>query len=209
MAETIANHALLRVTGDLRSARNRLISAQPEVDVLAVPINAPWSALHQTVDFLRATAPARWIPIHDALLRSLGRGLYVGRTAELAAAAVLDLAGMAAATWRRGVDYVGPILQASDGLVLPLTDPHEPVSLLDRLPEFANPDLEIEWKEDATPVTYADRKAIHNLKYFTWVEQQAAGIIDTGYFERNASSMDRRWSWGGSLFHLRLSRLKL
>ena len=43
----------------------------------------------------------------------------------------------------------------------------------------------------------------------TWVEQQAAGIIDTDYFERNASSMDHRWSWGGSLFHLRLSRLKL
>jgi L-ascorbate metabolism protein UlaG (beta-lactamase superfamily) len=70
----------------------------PEVDVLAVPINAPWSALHQTVDFLRATAPARWIPIHDALLSSLGRGLYVGRTAELAAAEVLDLAGERTAT---------------------------------------------------------------------------------------------------------------
>lgn len=35
VAETIADHALLRVTGDLRSARNRLISAHPEVDVLA------------------------------------------------------------------------------------------------------------------------------------------------------------------------------
>ncbi len=42
-----------------------------------------------------------------------------------------------------------------------------------------------------------------------WVEQQAAGIIDAEYFERNTSSLDRRWSWGGSLFHLRLSRLKL
>ncbi len=27
-------------------------------------------------------------------------------------------------------------------------------------------------------LTYTDRKAIHNLKYFTWVEQQAKEIAD-------------------------------
>ena len=70
----------------------------PDVDVLAVPINAPWAALHQTVDFLRATAPARWIPIHDALLSPTGRALYVGRTAELAPAELLDLSGNRTAT---------------------------------------------------------------------------------------------------------------
>jgi L-ascorbate metabolism protein UlaG (beta-lactamase superfamily) len=70
----------------------------PDVDVLAVPINAPWAALHQTVDFLRATAPARWIPIHDALLSPTGRALYVGRTAELAPAELLDLGGDRTAT---------------------------------------------------------------------------------------------------------------
>ncbi len=43
---------------------------------------------------------------------------------------------------RRGVDYVAPIVQASDGLVLPLTDPREPVRLLERLPAYPNPDLE-------------------------------------------------------------------
>ena len=70
----------------------------PDVDVLAVPINAPWAALHQTVDFLRATAPARWMPIHDALLSPTGRALYVGRTAELAPAELLDLSGNRTAT---------------------------------------------------------------------------------------------------------------
>jgi L-ascorbate metabolism protein UlaG (beta-lactamase superfamily) len=70
----------------------------PDVDVLAVPINAPWTALHQTVDFLRAAAPARWIPIHDALLSATGRALYVGRTAELAPAEILDLGGQRTAT---------------------------------------------------------------------------------------------------------------
>jgi hypothetical protein len=43
---------------------------------------------------------------------------------------------------RRGVDHIRPILQGSDGLVLPLSRPAEAVSLLDRIPEFDNPELE-------------------------------------------------------------------
>ncbi len=40
-----------------------------------------------------------------------------------------------------GVDYLSPILQGSDGLALPLTDPGRPVSLVSQLPTFANPGL--------------------------------------------------------------------
>ena len=29
-------------------------------------------------------------------------------------------------------------------------------------------------------LTYEDRKRIHNLKYYTWVEQQARGELNTG-----------------------------
>ncbi len=43
---------------------------------------------------------------------------------------------------RRGVDHIRPILQGGDALVLPLTRPAEPVTLLERLPGFANPELE-------------------------------------------------------------------
>jgi hypothetical protein len=43
---------------------------------------------------------------------------------------------------RRGVDHIRPILQGGDALVLPLTRPREPVSMLDSLPAFANPELE-------------------------------------------------------------------
>lgn len=43
---------------------------------------------------------------------------------------------------RRGVDSIRPILQGGDGLVLPLTHPDEPVSLLARLPEFESGELE-------------------------------------------------------------------
>lgn len=43
---------------------------------------------------------------------------------------------------RRGVNRLDPMLQGSDGLVVPLDRPKEPVALLERLPSFANPDLE-------------------------------------------------------------------
>ncbi len=42
---------------------------------------------------------------------------------------------------RRGVNHINPLFQGADGLVLPLTNPGQPVYLLDRLPSFANPDL--------------------------------------------------------------------
>ena len=47
------------------------------VDVLALPLAAPWSALKETVEFLRAVAPSRWFPVHEALLSDLGRGVFL------------------------------------------------------------------------------------------------------------------------------------
>ncbi len=43
---------------------------------------------------------------------------------------------------RRGVDHIRPAYQGGDGLLLPLTRPRTPVTYLDTLPRFANPDLE-------------------------------------------------------------------
>jgi hypothetical protein len=43
---------------------------------------------------------------------------------------------------RQGVDRISPMLQGSDGLVIPLSRPGEPVTVLAELPTFANPDLE-------------------------------------------------------------------
>ncbi len=42
---------------------------------------------------------------------------------------------------RRGVNHVHPLFQGSDGLVLPLTKPREPVTWIDEIPSFSNPDL--------------------------------------------------------------------
>jgi len=47
------------------------------VDVLAFPLNAPWAALKELVEFVRAVQPAVAVPVHDALLSGTGRGLYL------------------------------------------------------------------------------------------------------------------------------------
>lgn len=48
-----------------------------QVDVLAVPLNAPWTAVRDTIDFVRRIAPEGIVPIHDALLSPTGRKLYL------------------------------------------------------------------------------------------------------------------------------------
>lgn len=65
------------------------------VDVVAVPVNAPWCAMKESVDFVRRLAPSMFIPIHDGLLAPRGRQLYVGQIDRLAGEEVslCDLAG--------------------------------------------------------------------------------------------------------------------
>ena len=69
-------------------------AAPDGVDVLAVPLNAPWAKLSETVDFVRAVSPGRLFPIHDALVKPLGRGLYLRNLGLLLpeGAELLDLA---------------------------------------------------------------------------------------------------------------------
>ncbi len=54
------------------------------VDVLALPLNAPWAASAQTADFLRAVAPPVAFAVHDALLSAAGRGVYLKNITGLA-----------------------------------------------------------------------------------------------------------------------------
>lgn len=60
------------------------LEGQPlaDVDLLAVPIAAPWSALKETVAFVRRIHPDRIIPIHDAITSEAGRGIYLRQTRE-------------------------------------------------------------------------------------------------------------------------------
>jgi len=47
------------------------------VDVLAVPLTAPWCAAKETATFLRAVAARTAVPIHDAGLSPVGRATYL------------------------------------------------------------------------------------------------------------------------------------
>jgi len=52
--------------------------AEPgQVDILALPLNAPWAASRDTVAFVRRISPPVTIPVHDALLSGIGRRLYL------------------------------------------------------------------------------------------------------------------------------------
>lgn len=59
-------------------------TAPEGVDVLALPLNAPWATSAMTVDFLRAVAPSTAaVPVHDALLSATGRRGYLANIGRL------------------------------------------------------------------------------------------------------------------------------
>ncbi len=47
------------------------------VDILALPLNAPWCRVSETLAFLHAVSPSLVFPIHDGLLSEAGRGGYL------------------------------------------------------------------------------------------------------------------------------------
>ena len=63
------------------------------VDILAVPEYAPWAAMKETVDFVRAVGALEGFPIHDELLSDRGRNLIFARLNELTTTRVVDLRG--------------------------------------------------------------------------------------------------------------------
>jgi L-ascorbate metabolism protein UlaG (beta-lactamase superfamily) len=53
------------------------------VDVLAAPAAAPWMRISEAIDYLRAVAPARAVPIHQGIVAPEARGIYYGRFTEM------------------------------------------------------------------------------------------------------------------------------
>ncbi len=53
------------------------------VEVLATPAAAPWMKISEAVDYLRAVAPTRAVPIHQAMVAKEARGFYYGRLSEM------------------------------------------------------------------------------------------------------------------------------
>lgn len=60
------------------------------VDVLALPLNAPWAKVSETVEFVRAVAPRVVLPVHDGLLAPERREVYLGHVRRLGGATVHD-----------------------------------------------------------------------------------------------------------------------
>ena len=50
-----------------------------QIDILALPLNAPWTAGRDTTAFAQRISPRVCIPIHDALLSGTGRQLYLSQ----------------------------------------------------------------------------------------------------------------------------------
>ncbi|MET0928579.1 MAG: MBL fold metallo-hydrolase [Aeromicrobium sp.] len=51
------------------------------VDVLALPLSAPWAKSSETVDFAQRVAPSVLFPIHDCTISALAYGTYWGQVA--------------------------------------------------------------------------------------------------------------------------------
>ena len=79
-----------------------MIDTTPDgIDLVSYPLAAPWSAMKETIDFLRALRPSIAVPVHDAIASPAGRGLYLMQTTAFAPAGttVRDLAGAGATTF--------------------------------------------------------------------------------------------------------------
>lgn len=62
-----------------------------DVDVLAVPVSAPWCKVSESIDFVRRIGPRTLTPIHQALLSPAGLRLYVDHITTYGAREGTDL----------------------------------------------------------------------------------------------------------------------
>lgn len=55
------------------------LDAEPgtAIDILAVPVTAPWSAVKDTIAFVRRIQPRLLVPIHDGTASEAGRSMYL------------------------------------------------------------------------------------------------------------------------------------
>ncbi|HKJ12067.1 MAG TPA: MBL fold metallo-hydrolase [Ornithinimicrobium sp.] len=82
--------------GDALDAEHELLD---DIDLLCVPVSAPWGDVKDVVHFVRRVEPGRVIPIHDGLLNDAGRSLYLGHIGNFGregGVEVLDLRGAGA-----------------------------------------------------------------------------------------------------------------
>jgi len=52
-------------------------TAPSGIDILALPLTAPWARVGMTADFANAVRPRKIIPIHDSIVSEAGRPIYM------------------------------------------------------------------------------------------------------------------------------------
>ncbi len=57
-------------------------TAPDGVDVLALPLAAPWGKVSETVDFVQRVSPTTLFPIHDRTISELAYGVYWGHVSN-------------------------------------------------------------------------------------------------------------------------------
>ncbi|GLF97993.1 MBL fold metallo-hydrolase [Streptomyces yaizuensis] len=57
------------------------------VEVLMLPVHAPWNKISEVIDYVREVHPARALDIHDALLTEVARPIYDTQIGNLGGAA--------------------------------------------------------------------------------------------------------------------------
>ncbi len=74
----VGNTAFL-IGGRLLHPGDALLVPEVDVEILALPVAAPWMALKEAIDYLRAVDAKVAFPIHDATLAPAALGMYYGR----------------------------------------------------------------------------------------------------------------------------------
>jgi L-ascorbate metabolism protein UlaG (beta-lactamase superfamily) len=81
------------VDGSVYHPGDALFVPEQDIATLLLPVSGPWLKLAEAIDFARAVAPQRAIPIHDALLSREGLGIvdrWVAMKAETDYSRVTD-----------------------------------------------------------------------------------------------------------------------
>ncbi|HEX5401167.1 MAG TPA: MBL fold metallo-hydrolase [Pseudonocardiaceae bacterium] len=82
----IANNGYVIGHGAFYHPGDSLVVPEQAIDVLGVPVAAPWLKTSEAIGFLRAVAPRTAVPIHEAVLSGTGVGLYGGLLTRFAPA---------------------------------------------------------------------------------------------------------------------------
>lgn len=64
------------VNGKIFHPGDSLIVPPSQIDVLLLPVAAPWSKISETIDYIREVKPKTCFPIHDAFLTAGGQSMF-------------------------------------------------------------------------------------------------------------------------------------